>query len=227
MATAGMRVLVLAALAVGLLAAAVSGARDAMKVARGLVPTDGGGAGVAGGAAAGQQRKGARILAAETFAHHTPLPDYLDHIPRRQALATTCGRTTVTIRSQYLGPYDLHNDIYNMTFYNGCAYNVTSPLRVWQCFNFYNIWEGVLDNPAPNPTQYQQGEIFVQTLPGYCEMRMNRGASGKLQMLPGETVNIVYAHTWDFRPCVQELRFGNGNSYSMTNTTECQLAKVI
>ncbi|CAI5527085.1 unnamed protein product [Closterium sp. Naga37s-1] len=356
MATAGMRVLVLAALAVGLLAAAVSGARDAMKVARGLVPTDGGGGGVAGGAAAGQQRKGARILAAETFAHHAPLPDYLDHIPHRQALATCtcfysllslsslpwflwsavpffsqrvpaplpshfssllgshfsaplgshfsaplgshfsaplgshfsaplgshfsaplashfsapldshfsaplgshfsafhgshfsapltshlllplalisllplspCGRTTVTIRSQYLGPYDLHNDIYNMTFYNGCAYNVTSPLRVWQCFNFYNIWEGVLDNPAPNPTQYQQGEIFVQTLPGYCEMRMNRGASGTLQMLPGETVNIVYAHLWDFRPCVQELRFGNGNSYSMTNTTECQLAKVI
>ncbi|CAI5521211.1 unnamed protein product [Closterium sp. Naga37s-1] len=88
MATAGMRVLVLAALAVGLLAAVVSGARDAMKVARGLVPTDGGGGGVAGGAAAGQQRKGARILAAETFAHHAPLPDYLDHIPRRQALAT-------------------------------------------------------------------------------------------------------------------------------------------
>ncbi|CAI7845122.1 unnamed protein product [Closterium sp. NIES-54] len=110
-----------------------------------------------------------------------------------------------------------------MTFYNGCAYNVTSPLRVWQCFNFYNIWEGVL----ANPTQYQTGDIFVQTLSGYCEMRMNRGASGKLQMLPKETVNIVYAHTWDFRPCVQELRFGNGNSYSMTNTTECQLAKVI
>ncbi|CAI5520988.1 unnamed protein product [Closterium sp. Naga37s-1] len=250
MAASGMRVLVLAALAVGLLAAAVSGARDAMKVARGLVPTDGGGGGVAGGAAAGQQRKGARILAAETFAHHAPLPDYLDHIPRRQALATStrchsllslsslswilrllflsshsafllplplislfslplipshfsallasyfsaplashfsyllvsfifarfplisarlgsrffaplcshfsafhgshfsaplcshfaahfgsqfsapltshsaCGRTTVTIRSQYLGPYDLHNDIYNMTFYNGCAYNL-------------------------------------------------------------------------------------------------------
>ncbi|CAI5498382.1 unnamed protein product [Closterium sp. Naga37s-1] len=432
MATAGMRVLVLAALAVGLLAAAVSGARDAMKVARGLVPEEGG---AAGGVGAGQQRKGARILAAETFAHHAPLPDYLDHIPRRQALATTCGRTTVTIRSQflsspsllashftallgshftallgshfsapftsflcslypsflcslypsflcsftsflcspylsflcspylsflcspylpflcspylsflcspylsflcspylsflcspylsflcspylsflcspylsvlcslisrfsafltslsllcvtpiflptlplipllplarislspmppcgrttvtirsqylgpvwahdacgrttvtirsqYLGPYDLHNDIYNMTFYNGCAYNVTSPLRVWQCFNFYNIWEGVLANPAPNPTQYQTGDIFVQTTPGYCEMRMNRGASGKLQMLPGETVNIVYAHLWDFRPCVQELRFGNGNSYSMTNTTECQLAKVI
>ncbi|CAI5521209.1 unnamed protein product [Closterium sp. Naga37s-1] len=328
MATAGMRVLVLAALAVGLLAAAVSGARDAMKVARGLVPTDGGGGGVAGGAAAGQQRKGARILAAETFAHHAPLPDYLDHIPRRQALATcTCcypsspslpclGSLGLVFLSSHrafllpfplisllpfplisllplalisllpfrliccspwlsflcspwlsflcspfvssaaplgshfsapLGshfsaplsvwahdgddplavPYDLHNDIYNMTFYNGCAYNVTSPLRVWQCFNFYNIWEGVLDNPAPNPTQYQQGEIFVQTLPGYCEMRMNRGASGTLQMLPGETVNIVYAHLWDFRPCVQELRFGNGNSYSMTNTTECQLAKVI
>ncbi|CAI7845456.1 unnamed protein product [Closterium sp. NIES-53] len=114
-----------------------------------------------------------------------------------------------------------------MTFYNGCAYNVTSPLRVFQCFNFGNVWEGILDNPAPNPTQYQQGEIFVQTTPGYCEMRMNRGASGTLQMLPGETVNIVYAYLWDFRPCVQELRFGNGNSYSMTNTTECQLAQVI
>ncbi|CAI5518514.1 unnamed protein product [Closterium sp. Naga37s-1] len=125
------------------------------------------------------------------------------------------------------GPYDLHNDIYNMTFYNGCAYNVTSPLRVFQCFNFGNVWEGILDNPDPNPSQYQQGEIFVQTTPGYCEMRMNRGASGTLQMLPGETVNIVYAYLWDFRPCVQELRFGNGNSYSMTNTTECQLAQVI
>ncbi|CAI5531643.1 unnamed protein product [Closterium sp. Naga37s-1] len=313
MATAGMRVLVLAALAVGLLAAAVSGARDAMKVARGLVPSEGGAPGGAG--AAGQQRKGARILAAETFAHNAPLPGYLDHIPRRQALATctqrcslssllwffallflpshcpsllslplilllslpfpgdfilnlrahdgddplavpgavrpaqrnltpapslpfspsppspvllpACGRTTVTIRSQYLGPYDLHNDIYNMTFYNGCAYNVTSPLRVWQCFNFGNVWEGILDNPDPNPSQYQQGEIFVQTTPGYCEMRMNRGASGTLQMLPGETVNIVYAYLWDFRPCVQELRFGNGNSYSMTNTTECQLAQTI
>ncbi|CAI5988592.1 unnamed protein product [Closterium sp. NIES-65] len=225
MATAGMRVLVLAALAVGLLAAAVSGARDAMKVARGLVPSDGGAPSGAG--AAGQQRKGARILAAETFAHNAPLPGYLDHIPRRQALATSCGRTTVTIRSQYLGPYDLHNDIYNMTFYNGCAYNVTSPLRVWQCFNFGNVWEGILDNPDPNPSQYQQGEIFVQTTPGYCEMRMNRGASGTLQMLPGETVNIVYAYLWDFRPCVQELRFGNGNSYSMTNTTECQLAQTI
>ncbi|CAI7867535.1 unnamed protein product [Closterium sp. NIES-53] len=343
MATAGMRVLVLAVLEVGLLAVAVSGARDAMKVARGLVPEEGGDGAAPGGVGAGQQRKGARILAAETFAHHAPLPDYLDHIPRRQALATStcccsllslsilpwfldsavpflsqpvpallashfsaflashfsallashsllplllisllplplshlfallasifsdpltlhfsahltshfsallgshfsshlashsvaplgshfsapippCGRTIVTIRSQYLGPYDLHNDIYNMTFYNGCAYNVTSPLRVWQCFNFYNIWEGVL----ANPTQYQTGDIFVQTLSGYCEMRMNRGASGKLQMLPKETVNIVYAHTWDFRPCVQELRFGNGNSYSMTNTTECQLAK--
>ncbi|CAI5492506.1 unnamed protein product [Closterium sp. Naga37s-1] len=109
MATAGMHVLMLAALAVGLLAAAVSGARDAMKVAKGLVPTDVGGNGVAGGAAAGQQRKGARILAAETFAHHAPLPDYLDHIPRRQALATSCGRITVTIRSQYLGRYDLHS----------------------------------------------------------------------------------------------------------------------
>ncbi|CAI5508204.1 unnamed protein product [Closterium sp. Naga37s-1] len=220
-----------------------------MKVARGLVPTEGG---APGGAGAGQQRKGARILAAETFAHHAPLPDYLDHIPRRQALATctrkcypfpsfptcfgiaaplfpttpvSCGRTTVTIPSQYLGPYDLHNDIYNMTFYNGCAYNVTSPLRVFYCFNFGNVWEGILDNPDPNPSQYQQGEIFVQTTPGYCEMCMNRGASGTLQMLPGETVNIVYAYTWDFRPCVQELRFGNGNSYSMTNTTECQLAQ--
>ncbi|CAI5531532.1 unnamed protein product, partial [Closterium sp. Naga37s-1] len=138
-----------------------------------------------------------------------------------------CGRTTVTIRSQYLGPYDLHNDIYNMTFYNGCAYNVTSPLRVWQCFEFNNVWEGILANPAPNPTQYQTGDIFVQTTPGYCEMQMNRGASGTLQMLPGETVNIVYAWTGDFRPCVQELRFGNGNSYSMTNTTECQTAAVI
>ncbi|CAI5988549.1 unnamed protein product [Closterium sp. NIES-65] len=291
-----------------------------MKVARGLVPTDGAAPGGVAGAA-GQQRKGARILAAETFAHHEPLPGYLDHIPRRQALATctqrcsllslsylpwflssavpffsqpvpaplashssaplashssaplashssaplasfygawrlqsgflfyvslpsnhpcplsplptsppsfpACGRTTVTIRSQYLGPYDLHNDIYNMTFYNGCAYNVTSPLRVWQCFNFGNVWEGILDNPDPNPSQYQQGEIFVQTTPGYCEMRMNRGASGTLQMLPGETVNIVYAYLWDFRPCVQELRFGNGNSYSMTNTTECQLAQTI
>ncbi|CAI5999863.1 unnamed protein product [Closterium sp. NIES-64] len=256
-----------------------------MKVARVLVPTDGAAPGGVAGAA-GQQRKGARILAAETFAHHEPLPGYLDHIPRRQALATCmqrCSplslsslpwflrsavssphnlsllslslisllplplipllplplipllplpppllwRTTVTIRSQYLGPYDLHNDIYNMTFYNGCAYNITSPLRVWQCFNFGNVWEGILDNPDPNPSQYQQGEIFVQTTPGYCEMRMNRGASGNLQMLPGETVNIVYAYLWDFRPCVQELRFGNGNSYSMTNTTECQLAAVI
>ncbi|CAI5999857.1 unnamed protein product [Closterium sp. NIES-64] len=297
-----------------------------MKVARVLVPSDGAAPGGVAGAA-GQQRKGARILAAETFAHHEPLPGYLDHIPRRQALATctqrcsplslsylpwflrsavssshnlsllslslisllplplipllplplipllplpppllcayddplavpaavrpaqrnltpapslpfspsppspvlltACGRTTVTIRSQYLGPYDLHNDIYNMTFYNGCAYNVTSPLRVWQCFNFGNAWEGILDNPDPNPSQYQQGEIFVQTTPGYCEMRMNRGASGTLQMLPGETVNIVYAYLWDFRPCVQELRFGNGNSYSMTNTTECQLAQTI
>ncbi|CAI7906614.1 unnamed protein product [Closterium sp. NIES-54] len=113
------------------------------------------------------------------------------------SLFPTCGRTTVTIQSWYLGPYDLHNDINNMTFYNGCAYNVTSPLRVWQCFNFYNIWEGVLANPAPNPTQYKTGDIFVQTLPGYCEIRMNRGASGKLQILPRETVNIVYAHTWD------------------------------
>ncbi|CAI5502882.1 unnamed protein product [Closterium sp. Naga37s-1] len=162
-----------------------------------------------------------------------PLPHFSAHLASHSASPLgsqfsaplpPCGRTTVTIRSQYLGPYDLHNDIYNMTFYNGCAYNVTSPLRVWQCFNFYNIWEGVLANPAPNPTQYQTGDIFVQTTPGYCEMRMNRGASGKLQMLPGETVNIVYAHLWDFRPCVQELRFGNGNSYSMTNATECQLA---
>ncbi|CAI5955064.1 unnamed protein product [Closterium sp. NIES-64] len=146
MATAGMRVLVVAALAVGLLVAAVSGARDVTKAERALVP--------------GESR---RILVAETFAHHAPLPDYLNHIPRCQALAT------LTIRSQYLGPYDLHNDIYNMTFYNGCAYNVTSPLRVWQCFNFDNVWEGILDNPAPNPTQYQTGNIFVQALPGYCE----------------------------------------------------------
>ncbi|CAI5482796.1 unnamed protein product [Closterium sp. Yama58-4] len=344
MATAGMRVLVLAALAVGLLAAAVSGARDAMKVARGLVPTDGAAPGGAG--AAGQQRKGARILAAETFAHHalcgrlprphppppgprhqyatllSPLPlfpllpsailcspclsfscspshssapvashssaplashssapfvsqpcapllipllllplipllpvpfipllplplisllplpppllcaEVCAHMAVRIFVSYSilwahdaCGRTTVTIRSQYLGPYDLHNDIYNMTFYNGCAYNVTSPLRVYQCFNFGNVWEGILDNPAPNPTQYQQGEIFVQVATGSCEMRMNRGASGTLQMLPGETVNIVYAYTWDFRPCVQELRFGNGNSYSMTNSaTESQPA---
>ncbi|CAI5480774.1 unnamed protein product, partial [Closterium sp. Yama58-4] len=53
-------------------------------------------------------------------------------------------------------------------------------------------------------------------------MRLNRGATGTLQMLPGETVNILYAWTSDFRPCVQELRFGNGNSYSMTNNTECK-----
>ncbi|CAI5480789.1 unnamed protein product [Closterium sp. Yama58-4] len=205
-----MRVLLLAALAVGLLATAASAGRDAMKAARALVP---------GG--------GRRILAAETFAHDAPLPGYLDHIPRRQTLATTCGRTTVTIRSQYIGPYDLHNNIYNMTFYNGCAYNVTSPLRVYACFNFNNIWEGILDNPAPNPTQYQTGDIFVQTSPGYCEMRLNRGATGTLQMLPGETVNILYAWTSDFRPCVQELRFGNGNSYSMTNNTECKTATVI
>ncbi|CAI7798071.1 unnamed protein product [Closterium sp. NIES-54] len=95
MAMAGMRVLVLTALAVGLLAVAVSGARapltivcgggggsewsgTAMKVAIGLVPTDGGATGGAG--AAGQQRKGARILAAETFAHHAPLPDLSCHI---------------------------------------------------------------------------------------------------------------------------------------------------
>ncbi|CAI5495962.1 unnamed protein product [Closterium sp. Naga37s-1] len=207
MAADGMRVLVLAALAVRLLAATVSGARV---VIRALVPGEGG-----------------RILAAETFAHHTALPEYLEHIPRRQALATSCGRTTVTIRSQYLGPYDLHNDIYNMTFYNGCAYNVTSPLRVWQYFNFGNVWEGILDNPDPNPSQYQTGYIFVQTTPGYCEMHMNRGANGDVQMFPGETVNIVYAWTGDFRPCAQELRFSNGNSYSLTNTTECQTAAVI
>ncbi|CAI7733398.1 unnamed protein product [Closterium sp. NIES-53] len=103
MATAGM----LAALAVGLLAAAVSGVPDAMKVARGLVPEEGaaaGGVGVAGGEGAGQQRKGARILAAETLAYHAPLPNYLDHIPCRQALATTCGRMMVTIRSQTQRP---------------------------------------------------------------------------------------------------------------------------
>ncbi|CAI7892969.1 unnamed protein product [Closterium sp. NIES-53] len=170
---------------------------------------------------------------------------------------------------------DLHNDIYNMTFYNGCAYNVTSPLRVWQCFEFNNVWEGILANPAPNPTHYRTGDIFVQTTPGYCEMQMNHSASGTLQMLSGETVNIVYAWTvnivyawtvnivyawtvnivyawtvnivyawtvkivyaWSvnivyawtgyFRPCVQNLRFGNDNSYSMTNTTECTTAAVI
>ncbi|CAI5479980.1 unnamed protein product [Closterium sp. Yama58-4] len=326
-----------------------------MKVARGLVPTDGAGA-------AGQQRKGGRILAAETYAHDAPLPGYLDHIPRRQALATStllllpfslstlvaaailslstragalavllltpmsllsppfisllpsallslftsalvhhlllsalmslfpsspilpsalsslftsallfcspttqfpaplsthfpapvalefphrvlnflfhpiypnpysspaCGRTTVTIRSQYLGPYDLHNNIYNMTFYNGCAYNVTSPLRVYQCANFGNVWEGSLDNPAPNPTQYQTGDIFVQSSMGYCEMRMNRGATGTVQMFPGETVNILYAWTSDWCPCASELRFSNGNSYSMADVSECQAAAVI
>ncbi|CAI7934528.1 unnamed protein product [Closterium sp. NIES-54] len=90
-----MRVLVLAALAVGLLAAAVSGARDAMKVTRGLVPEEGGDGAAPGGVGAGQQRKGARILAAETFAHHAPLPDYLDHIPRRQALATSTQRCSL------------------------------------------------------------------------------------------------------------------------------------
>ncbi|CAI5480866.1 unnamed protein product [Closterium sp. Yama58-4] len=182
-----------------------------MKVARALVP---------GG--------GRRILAAETFAHDAPLPGYLDHIPRRQALATSCGRTTVTIRSQYLGPYDLHNNIYNMTYYNGCAYNVTSPLRVYQCLNFGNVWEGSLDNPAPNPTQYQIGDIFVQSSPGNCEVHMNRGADGTVQMFPGETLNILYAWTSAFRPCVQELRFSNGNSYSMTDpATQCQPAAVI
>ncbi|CAI5999267.1 unnamed protein product [Closterium sp. NIES-64] len=263
------RVLLLAPLAVGLLATAASAARGVMGGARGMAPGEADssdGSSSAGGA--GQQRKGVRILATDTFAHHAPLPGYLDHIPRRQALATTCGstkamirsqylgpydlhnltsllppshplslpqspslqpcgRTTVTIRSQYVGPYDLHNDIYNMTFYNGCAYNVTSPLRVWQCFNFGNVWEGSLDNPDPNPSQYQTGDIFVQSSPGYCEMHMNRGVSGTLQMLPGETVNIVYAWTGDFRPCAQELRFSNGNSYSMTNTTDCQIAAVI
>ncbi|CAI5482023.1 unnamed protein product [Closterium sp. Yama58-4] len=214
-----------------------------MKVARALVP-----------------RGGRRILAAETFAHDAPLPGYLDHIPRRQALATSmrccsapstpslstplslvsllplsrfsalvvsCGRTTVTIRSQYLGPYDLHNNIYNMTYYNGCAYNVTSPLRVWQCADFNNVWEGSLDNPAPNPTQYQTGDIFVQYSTGYCEAHMNRGADGTVQMFPGETVNILYAWTSDWRPCASELRFSNGNSYSMADISECQAATVI
>ncbi|CAI5977450.1 unnamed protein product [Closterium sp. NIES-64] len=362
------RVRLLAPLAVGLLATAASAARGVMGGARGMAPGEADssdGSSSAGGA--GQQRKGVRILATDTFAHHAPLPGYLDHIPRRQALATStrccspslllypnwslcaaaplpptavnafplplisllpvpltsllhfppcpphplshpafflpvtqcptvttrflnflffpssptfplpplsmrahdacgstkamirsqylgpydlhnltsllppshplslpqspslqpCGRKTVTIRSQYVGPYDLHNDIYNMTFYNGCAYNVTSPLRVWQCFNFGNVWEGSLDNPDPNPSQYQTGDIFVQSSPGYCEMHMNRGVSGTLQMLPGETVNIVYAWTGDFRPCAQELRFSNGNSYSMTNTTDCQIAAVI
>ncbi|CAI5508179.1 unnamed protein product [Closterium sp. Naga37s-1] len=295
-------------------------------VARGLVPTEGGAPGGAG--AAGQQRKGARILAAETFAHHAPLPDYLDHIPRRQTLATSrpcspwlsflcppclsflcslpliplllashssaplashssapaaphssapfvshpspllilllllplipllplplipllplppllcaevyaCMAVTIWAHIQCLG-FDLHSLTHSPLPFPSAlpptppsvwAHDGDDPLAVTgACFNFGNVWEGILDNPDPNPSQYQQGEIFVQTTPGYCEMRMNRGASGTLQMLPGETVNIVYAYLWDFRPCVQELRFGNGNSYSMTNTTECTLAAVI
>nr|BAJ13345.1 PR-IP inducer [Closterium peracerosum-strigosum-littorale complex] len=227
MATAGIRVLVLAALGSG--AAGGGGEWSAGRHEGSQRPRPQRTA----PRLAGRGRRGSRGRARAFWRLRPSLTthcvaDYLDHIPRRQALATTCGRTTVTIRSQYLGPYDLHNDIYNMTFYNGCAYNVTSPLRVYQCFNFGNVWEGILDNPAPNPTQYQRGEIFVQVATGSCEMRMNRGASGTLQMLPGETVNIVYAYTWDFRPCVQELRFGNGNSYSMTNSaTECQPAAVI
>ncbi|CAI5498380.1 unnamed protein product [Closterium sp. Naga37s-1] len=301
MATAGMRVLVLAALAVGLLAAAVSGARDAMKVARGLVP-EGGAA--AGGVGAGQQRKGARILAAETFAHHAPLPDYLHHIPRRQALATTrscspclsfhCSpwlsllplpHFSAPFTPHFSAPFTPHFSapftsflcsLYPSFLCSLCPSFLCSPylsflfspylsflcspylsflccpylsvlcflisrfsafltslslLCVTPIFSAHLTSHSAapldLANPARYPTQYQTGDIFVQTTPGYCEMRMNRGASGKLQMLPGETVNIVYAHTWDFRPCVQELRFGNGNSYSMTNTTECQLAKVI
>ncbi|CAI5531531.1 unnamed protein product, partial [Closterium sp. Naga37s-1] len=77
-------------LAVGLLATAASAARDVMGGVRGMVPGEASssdGSSSAGGG--GQQRKGALILAAETFAHHAPLPLYLDHIPRRQALATS------------------------------------------------------------------------------------------------------------------------------------------
>ncbi|GJP40927.1 hypothetical protein CLOM_g589 [Closterium sp. NIES-68] len=211
----GTRALLLAALAMGLLVVLVCGARD-------IAPRE------AGKAVAGKQRKGARILAAESFSHHNTLPDYLSHIPRRKALATTCGRTTVTIHSQNLGPFDLSNDIFNMSFYNGCAYNATSPLRVALCSNFNNVWDGSLDNPAPNPTQYQMGPIFGQSSGGYCEMWMNRGASGNVQMFPGETVNIVYAWTYAFLPCAQELRFSNGNSFSMTNNnTECVPATII
>ncbi|GJP40960.1 hypothetical protein CLOM_g613 [Closterium sp. NIES-68] len=173
------------------------------------------------------QLKGARILATEAFSRHTRLPHYLAHIPRRKALATTCTRTTVTIRSQNLGPFDLQNDIFNMTFYNGCAYNVTSPLRVWKCFNFNNIWDGSLDNPTPNPSQYQLGPIFGQSSPEYCEMWMNRGASGDVQMFPGETVNVLYAWTHAFLPCAHDLHFSNGNTYSMTNTTDCVEAETI
>ncbi|GJP33890.1 hypothetical protein CLOM_g18393 [Closterium sp. NIES-68] len=106
-----------------------------------------------------------------------------------------------------------------MTFYNGCAYNVTSPLVVFNCFEFGTLWDGFLENPAPNPTQYQTGPIFGQTLPGYCEMWMNRGAAGNVQMFPGETVNILYAWAYDFRPCIEELHFSNSNSYIRGNNT--------
>ncbi|GJP55873.1 hypothetical protein CLOM_g14895 [Closterium sp. NIES-68] len=135
MAPLAARLLLLAALAVCLLAAPAHAGRDL-----------------------GVKQAGPRILAAETYSHDQELPDYLDHIPRRKALATTCGRTTVVIKSQYLGPYDLHNYIFNMTFYNGCAFNVTSPLRVFQCQDFGNVWQGILKNPAKNPTIYQTGE---------------------------------------------------------------------
>ncbi|CAI5518423.1 unnamed protein product [Closterium sp. Naga37s-1] len=84
------RVLLLAAIEVGLLATAAIAARDMMSGARGVVPGEAGSS--AGGSSAGgaeQQIKGAHILVAETFAHHAPLPGYLDHIPRRQALATS------------------------------------------------------------------------------------------------------------------------------------------
>ncbi|GJP75101.1 hypothetical protein CLOP_g5590, partial [Closterium sp. NIES-67] len=81
----GNRLLSLAALAVGLLAVAACGARDMIKGATDVAAKEPpeGGKGVAG-----QQRKGARILAAETFSQRSPLPDYLSHIPRRKALAT-------------------------------------------------------------------------------------------------------------------------------------------
>nr|BAC80145.1 sexual cell division-inducing pheromone [Closterium ehrenbergii] len=184
---------------------------------------------------AGPGEKAPRILAVEKYDADEELPDHLAHVQRRSALATNCGRSTLKIRSQYIGPWDLNNYLYNLTFYNSCQYSLINDLVVYVCDDFGNMWDGSLKNPAPNPTQYQQGPIFgpchAERGPGYCCLLLNNGVNNNRQISGGGTVNVIYAWKFPNRPCAQELHYGNGQNYWMTVpdavNSECVVAPAI
>ncbi|CAI7786010.1 unnamed protein product [Closterium sp. NIES-53] len=182
------------------------------------------------------QRQGPRILNVESYNADEPFPEHLKYMEthRRELqwkppLTDNCGRTTLRIAQKYVGVWYQKNYIFNLTMVNRCKYSILSPLILFNCFEFGNLMVGSLDNPARNPTRFQNVPVFTPCCverfkKGNCAVQFNQGPRGNVQIYPGQTVSFLYAWNYPVEPCVRELHFANGDMYFMPDEvvgTEC------